>query len=296
MKKKLRMNPILKKDLMVGSRSMKMSLTILGINLCLVLMVLFVMVVTNIDIMYSGYDYSSLMMLFPVLGVTECILLSIIVPIITSGSISGERERQTLDVMLTTPVKPFSIAVGKLSSAMALVMMYIVSAIPILAIAFVLGGLNWGALFGLIAMLLYIGIYVGSVGVFCSSVVKKSVAATILTIAIGLGIVVGTVVIFSIWEALIAYRVAQNNLMNDIGNAPLIFLVNPYSPMVDFLLRSMSSVSIYDLVEDSVPSYTGWIYQFWMPISIVLNLLISLGFLKLAANNICVTKNRKKAK
>ncbi len=296
MKKKLRMNPILKKELMVGSRSMKMSFTILGINLFLILMVLFVMMVTNLNFRYSGYSYSSLTALFPVLGVTEGILLSIVVPIITSGSVSGERERQTLDVMLTTPVKPFSIAIGKLSSAMALVMMYVISAIPILAIAFVLGGLNWSALFGLIAMLLYIGIYVGSVGVFCSSVVKKSIAATILTIAIGLGIVIGTTVIFFIWRTLIAYRATLNSALNDIGNAPLIFLFNPYSPMVDFMLRSMSSISIYDLVEDSIPPYTEWIYRFWMPISIVLNLLIALGFLKLAANNICVTKNRKKAK
>jgi len=36
------------------------------------------------------------------------------------------------------------------------------------------------------------------------------------------------------------------------------------------------------------------IYRGWIPVSVVLNLLISLGFLKLAAMNIAVTRNKKR--
>lgn len=297
--KKKQMNPIMKKEMMVGSRSIKMSFAIMGINAFLALIVLLVMLSNSMIGVMSGYDYSSLSYLFPILGCVECGLLSLIVPIITSGSISGERERQTLDIMLTTPVSTFSIALGKLGSAMMVVMMYMITSIPIMAIAFVLGGMNWWALLGLFAMLLYLGIYVGSVGVFCSSVVKKSVMATILTIAIGIGIIIATFVVLYIGIALKAYQaeVLNNNANFHLGIVPMIMLLNPYSPIVDFMIRAMSSTNLAELINEAgsvdIPTAYAWIYKLWIPISVVLNLLVSLGFLKLAARNIAVTRNKK---
>lgn len=300
MNKKIHINPILKKDLMVGSRSIKMSFAIMGINAFLTLIVILVIASTNAIGGLSSYDYSSLSWLFPILGCTECGLISLIVPIITSGSISGERERQTLDIMLTTPVSPLYIAMGKLGSAMMVVMMYMITSIPVMAIAFVLGGMSWLALFGLIAMLLYLGVYVGSVGIFCSSVVKKSIMATILTIAIGVGIIVITSVIFYAGMAVKAYQASIQSGVSyySPGAVPLIMLLNPYSPFFDFMLRTMSSASVYEIIEDAgnTSITLGNIYKCWIPISVLLNLLISFGFLKLAARNIAVTRNRKRSK
>ena len=297
MKKVIHMNPILKKDLMVNSRSMKMSWGIFGINAFLTMIVILVILTTNASYLMTGYDYSSLVCLFPILGCTECGILSLVVPIITSGSISGEREKQTLDIMLTTPMKAFTIALGKLGSAMAMVMMYMITSVPVMAIAFVLGGMNWWALFGLIGMMLYLGIYVGSVGIFCSSVVKKSIMATILTIVIGIGIIIVTLVIFAIGNGVAASHAAMKGLSSySPGASPLILLLNPYSPFVDFLIRTMSSSSIYDMLDatGNKSVILGFIYKGWIPISIVLNLLVSLGFLKLASLNISVTRNKKK--
>lgn len=299
MKKHFRMNPILKKELMVGSRSIKMSLALAGINAFLVLIVILVMAVTNGASRYDGYgvyDYSSLVALFPLLGCVECGIISFIVPIITSGSISGEREKQTLDIMLTTPITPFQIALGKLGSAMAVVMMYMIASVPILAIAFVLGGMNWGYLFGLIGMLLVIGIYVGSVGILCSSLVKKSVVSTIMTIAIGIAIIVSTLVIFGVSMSFAAYRAEiYNNGDMQMGIIPFILFLNPYSGFFDFMVQSLTSESILEMIKatgDS-PSICLFFYKHWIFISNVLNLLISLGVLKLASLRICATKNKR---
>lgn len=297
MKKTKHINPILKKELMVGSRSMKMSFGILGINAFLTLIVIFVILTTNASSRITGYNYSELVWLFPILGCTECAILSLIVPIITSGSISGEREKQTLDIMLTTPMKPFSIALGKLGSAMVMVMMYMISSIPVMAIAFVLGGMSWWALFGLIGMMLYLGIYVGSVGIFCSSVVKKSIMATVLTIVIGFAIIIVTFVILGIGNGIAAYHAAVNSSTSyGPGASMLIMLLNPYSPFFDFMVRTMTSSSIYDMMDSAgnKSAILGVIYQGWIPISIVLNLLVAFGFLKLASLNICVTRNKRK--
>lgn len=299
MKKLKHMNPILKKELMVGSRSMKMSFGILGVNAFLTLIVILVILTTNESSRFTGYAYSQLVWLFPILGCVECGILSLIVPVITSGSISGEREKQTLDIMLTTPVKPFSIALGKLGSAMAVVMMYMISSIPVMAIAFVLGGMSWWFLFGLIGMMLYLGIYVGSVGIFCSSLVKKSIMATVLTIVIGIAIITVTFVIFGISNGIASYRATVQRVTNySPGASPLtlILLWNPYSPFFDFMVRSMTNSSIYGMLKaaGNKSKILGAVYQAWIPISVFLNLLVALGFLKLASLNISVTRNKKK--
>ncbi len=297
MNKKIHVNPILKKELVVGARSMRMSWGIMGLNVFLTIIVLIVLSITNMSVATRGYNYSVLMWLFPILGCTECGILSLIIPIITSGSISGERERQTLDVMLTTPVSPFAIAVGKLCSVMAVVMVYVITSIPIMAIAFVLGGISWWALLGLFGMLIYIGIYVGSVGIFCSGVVKKSVVATLLTLAIGIGIIVLTTVIFYVvvtMQSALAY--SHGGTYDGPGAFTFILMLNPYSPIIDFMLRAISGTGIRSIMMDggTTSSTLLGIADYWIVISVVLNLCVAFLFLKLAARNLSVSGHKNK--
>lgn len=299
MKDRFQINPILKKEMMVGSRSMKMSWAIMAICGILTAIVVFVLIITNLASSYAGYSYNSLIVLFPVLGCTECGLLSLMIPVITSASISGEREKQTLDIMLTTPLSPMSIVKGKLMSAMMIVMMYMIASVPVMAIAFVLGGLSWWNLIGLFIMLIYLGIYVGSVGIFCSSVVKKSIAATILTIVIGIGILVGTALFFGIGVSIIeAYNLTTGNMISGSHyGLMMIFLINPYSPIFDFMVRAMTNSSIYEMVEMGNSNIIyEFIYRFWIPVSMIINLIISYGFLKLAAKHVNIGHKNKTMK
>ena len=301
--KRPHINPILKKELVVNSRNMKMSWAIFGLNAFLSVVALTTMYALELSSADGGYNYSSLVSLFPILGVLECVILSFAIPTMTSGSISGERERQTLDIMLTTPVKPFSIALGKLESALVLVMMYMVSSIPVLSIAFILGGLDWSLLLGLLVMMLYLGIYVGSVGIFCSSIVKKTVAASMLTMLIGIAVIILTVMVYS---SVVSLKYSLNVVNNGVYELyvvyePIILMFNPYAPVVDFFLQSFSSISVYDLINAYAPAgglgnVMTFIYKHWMLFTGALNLLVSLGFLKLASLNIAATRRRKPKK
>ncbi len=301
--KRLHINPILKKELVVNSRNMKMSWAIFGLNAFLSVVALTTMYGLELSSADGGYSYRSLVSLFPILGILECIILSFAIPTMTSGSISGERERQTLDIMLTTPVKPFSIAMGKLESALVLVMMYMISSIPVLSIAFILGGLNWSLLLGLLVMMLYLGIYVGSVGIFCSSIVKKTVAASMLTMLIGIAVIVLTVMLFS---SVVSLKYSMNVINNgnyelQILYEPILLMFNPYAPVVDFFLKSFSNISVYDLLNAYAPTkgfgtVMTFVYKNWMLTSGALNLVISWVFLRLASLNIAVTRKRKAKK
>jgi ABC-type transport system involved in multi-copper enzyme maturation permease subunit len=301
MNKKLRINPILKKDMMVGSRSMKMTWGIMVLNLIFALIVSIMLLDNANTVSFSSNYYKELLAVFPVMAVGEAVIMCLVIPIMTSGTISGERERQTLDIMLTTPIKPMSIITGKLASAIMTMMMYVLSTIPIMAIAFVLGGLDWWVLFAYIGMMLYLGIYVGSIGIFSSSIKKTSIGATITSIVIIAAIVIGTFIIYLVGFWVYDYSKYGSTTNNvDIFNlTTTVLMFNPVVPFFDFMLRSCGAESIYVLGKYTIATqrmygYMEFLYKYCIAVSIPLNLIVSYGFMRLAARRTVVARKRKR--
>lgn len=297
MNKKIKINPILMKDCMVGSRSMKMSWAIFGINLLFMIIVLIMLAVN--DEYPIVYYYKSISNIFPVLAVCETAILVLVIPIMTSGSISGERERQTLDIMLTTPIKPIAIVTGKLLSAILTVAMYVISSVPLLAISFILGGVKSQVLFEYIGMVLFLGIYVGSIGIFSSSIRKTSIAATITSIVIIAGIAFFTLLIFFIAEYEYEYGGKNTGDVDFLNLASVLLAFNPFVGFADFMFRGCSSQSIVGIMSDffsenRMKGFLNGFYSMILPITIVVNLLVSFGFLWLASKKTVVTKNKKR--
>ena len=70
----------------------------------------------------------------------QTLMIAILAPASTAGTISGERERQTLDLLAVTPISSVAIVVGKLLSALTWVFVLITASIPVAALVFVYGG------------------------------------------------------------------------------------------------------------------------------------------------------------
>ncbi|MDE6701256.1 MAG: hypothetical protein K2K10_09655, partial [Acetatifactor sp.] len=95
---KIRLNPIVKKDLQVAARSMRLSWGLFAYEAVLTLAFLLAMMIIQAesgDVYGGGNVYSYLVYLFPVLAVAQVCIVALIVPILRASSISGERERQT---------------------------------------------------------------------------------------------------------------------------------------------------------------------------------------------------------
>ena len=125
---KIRWNPIVKKDLQVTVRSMRLSWGLFAYETVLVmafLLALAVIQAENDSYYSSGNIYSSLIYLFPVLAVAQVCIVALITPIITASSISGEKERQTFDIMLTTCMSPMAIVFGKVVSAVIRILFFV---------------------------------------------------------------------------------------------------------------------------------------------------------------------------
>ena len=137
----MKINPVYKQETKVSARSFRFPLVIFIFNCILALVALLDMysMITQVK-RTAEIQYSSFLSLYIFVATVEFTLLLFLVPAITAGTISGERERQTLDLMLTTSMSPTDIVLGKLLASLSTVLLLIVSSFPIIALVFIYGG------------------------------------------------------------------------------------------------------------------------------------------------------------
>ena len=107
-------------------------------------------------------------------------MILLITPAMTAGSIAGERERQTLDMLLVTNTGSLRIVAGKLLESLGYVALLLVAALPTMCLTLITGGVTLadvltGALFLLVTAFAAL-----SVGVFASAVFRRTVTATVM--------------------------------------------------------------------------------------------------------------------
>ena len=245
------LNPIVKKDVKVQSRSMKICFGVLAYELILALVFFFAMfIIQENNTYYSDNIYSELVGLYPVLAITQFVILGVIVPVRTASSISGERERQTFDIMMTTGMTPFSVVAGKVMTAIVQSMLFIAASLPIMALSFVVGGMSWSYLFWFFAIALLISVFSASIGILCSSLCKKSVSAVIMSYGFYLIFFIGTLVpsiLYEIYSINYWYNGSSVQSGYSYGeNFALTLLINPAVYLAEFVALVMTGESIWD--------------------------------------------------
>src|SRR5262249_19526213 len=95
----------------------------------------------------SGVPRSAGQAPFVTLGGGSLVLVAFISPALTAGTISGERERKTLDLLLVTRASAMGLVMGKLAGALLLIGYLLVASLPALGIVFLFGGVPLAYLF-----------------------------------------------------------------------------------------------------------------------------------------------------
>ncbi len=108
------------------------------------------------------------------------IQVCVITPSLTAGAISGEKERQTYDLLITTLLSPLQIALGKLTSALAFAMLLIIAALPMAGLAFLFGGISGIELLIGVLGLTVTAVCYATIGLFWSTVMRTTLAATVM--------------------------------------------------------------------------------------------------------------------
>lgn len=292
------LNPIVKKDVKVQARSMKICWGIFAYELILALVFFLAMSIIQGESRYSsGNIYSAMVWLYPVLAVTQLIILGLVVPVRTASAISGEKERQTFDIMMTTCMSPFSVIMGKVMTAIVQGMFFVVASMPVMALPFIIGGMSWAYLFWFLGIALLVSLFSASIGILCSSLCKKSIGAVIMSYVFYLIFFLGTAV------PLIIFGIVVANLNYTLGSVPqfvesyganffLFMLLNPAIYLVEFFARIMTGRSLVDNMASSMgtqnkgPIVWATSGYWWLILATVLFVGISFLFLWIASRRI----------
>jgi ABC-type transport system involved in multi-copper enzyme maturation permease subunit len=172
--------------------------------------------------------------IFTVLSVLQIVLVCVIAPAFTAGQISLEREKQTLDLLISTPLRPGAIVIGKLATALAFVVLMIVAAVPISGLVLMYGGAEVPNIVQQQLVLLSSAIGFGAIGIFASALTKRTQTATVVAYSTVIGLVLGSAMLFGFWQT-IAQRDDLFGLQPNGGAPEQIRYLNPMVAMLDVI-------------------------------------------------------------
>jgi ABC-type transport system involved in multi-copper enzyme maturation permease subunit len=124
-------------------------------------------------------------------------LLMLLVPGLVGGSIAGERERQTLDLLLCTRVRPWRVVVGKLGASLAFVVFLLVASLPILSVVALLGGIAWGDIVIVAGLGALTAVTIGSMSILFSAITKGPTGAIVCSYVAMFILLVGPLILGS---------------------------------------------------------------------------------------------------
>lgn len=172
--------------------------------------------------------------IFAVLSVLQIVLVCVIAPAFTAGQISLEREKQTLDLLISTPLRPGAIVIGKLATALAFVVLMIVAAVPISALVLMYGGAEVHNIVQQQLVLLCTAIGFGAIGIFASALTKRTQTATVMAYSTVICLVLGSAMVFGFWQT-IGQRDDVFGLQPNGGAPEQIRYLNPMVAMLDVI-------------------------------------------------------------
>jgi ABC-type transport system involved in multi-copper enzyme maturation permease subunit len=111
------------------------------------------------------------------------ILVLFFVPGLTAGAVAGERERQTLQPLQVTLLRPRSILIGKMIAAVAYLVLLIVAALPLMAMCALLGGVRVIDIVRGTSAVILTAIVLSAIVVCVSTFAKRVQTATVLAYA-----------------------------------------------------------------------------------------------------------------
>ncbi|RNB91701.1 ABC transporter permease [Brevibacillus fluminis] len=222
-------NPLIVKEMRERFRSKK-SFWILGIYL-------FVMGAILLGFMYVEQLDKSLVPgenreWFILIAGLQYGMICFIAPALSAGTISGERERQTLHVLLTTQLSPLSIIWSKLVTSLAFISVLVLSSLPLYSFVFLYGGMSPQQLATLV---LFFGVnilFFGSLGLFCSTCIKRTGVSTITSYGIAFFFVVGTGLLLLFIGNLLREIMPSQYPFEEVWQLPVLKVLAMLNPVV----------------------------------------------------------------
>lgn len=242
-------NPLLRKELRQRMRSGR---TVLGLSMYLLIIgaVAFVFMYLNVQGQTLLLQPARTAELFTFLSYLQLALISFVTPGVAAGVISGERERQTLSVLLTTPLMPASVIFTKWVTSISFLSLLIIMTLPLYSIVFLFGGVAPSQVFAVfILQFITLGAIAGA-SVFWSTWIKRTGWSTVLSYATVAGVFLGAGVAGYLFDSL-ANHMSDQGLWSTLSG--ICYAINPiYMQAALETSRGFFTPSFHNSVVESV--------------------------------------------
>ena len=188
----------------------------------------------------------------------ETLLVLVLAPAFTTSAISLEREKQTLDLLVTTPLSTLGMVIGKLFSALTYVFLLIIASIPLASLVFVFGAVGPEDLLRAYVFLFALAFGMGAIGLFISALVRRTQTATVVTFVVVLVLSIGTAAGHQFWQVASRQTSTSSGLLlsQRPGRAPEALLwLNPFVADLDMVCATAPDT--YHASCEYISSVTG---------------------------------------
>ncbi|MEM7315143.1 MAG: ABC transporter permease subunit [Planctomycetota bacterium] len=168
-------NPVLQRELLVNLRTNRSFILLFIYQALLAAVVYFAWPQTN-RLEANADAAKNLVNLF-FLG--QYILASMMAPSFAAGTITGEKERKTYEMLLASPMRPAAIVLGKLVASLTHIAILIFASLPIVMLCLPLGGVSFYEVLAAFLGLTLSVITFGMISVACSSYFKRTSASLV---------------------------------------------------------------------------------------------------------------------
>ena len=165
---------------------------------------------------------------YQVLLIVQFVLIILVAPAMTSGAIAGERERQTLELLLVTNTRSFRIVWGKAMESFAMLALLIVCGFPVMCMTMIAGAVTILQILAGELFLLVIAFAAVCVGVLSSALARSTVGSSILSyvILMSIGLLTSLPLLGDVAEE-VTKRVYDPNLLAAMDPSEAMRLLSP---------------------------------------------------------------------
>ena len=197
-------NPVLQRELLVNLRMVR-AILLLFVYVALLGVVVFVAWPSQrrLDLTTSPEEARRLVNLF-FLG--QYVLTSLMVPAFAAGTITGEKERRTYEMLLASPMRPGAIVIGKLLASLAHLAVLVFCSLPIVMLCLPLGGVSPYEVLGTYVAMGASVVVFGMICVTASSYFTRTLAALLVSYLIILPLALMGALLYNAMENAAAIR------------------------------------------------------------------------------------------
>lgn len=192
-------NPIVVRVVQGGSKRRRH----LWIRVSYLLTLLFVMLLLQMMLGQSGGSLADLAKsstrMFEYISILQLAMMCFLAPIFTASAISQERDAETFNVLLTTPLTNAQIVLGSLMSRLFFVVMLLLAGLPIFCITMLFGGVTTEHIFLSFGIAACTAVFTGSLAISIS-VIQVGTRTTVFSFFMGIAIYLIAGMSLGMWQ------------------------------------------------------------------------------------------------